>query len=81
MPTVEEIIDQHGGYGHEIVQAADKIGLPYPVACGLVEQESGFQNIFGCDWRTQPGHVPFCHEQFVKWKVEALIEHVKRGGV
>ena len=45
-----EVIDANGGrHGVLIVEEAKRAGLPLPLACALVEQESSFRNVFGHD--------------------------------
>ena len=46
-----EIIDRNGGngYGRLIVAEARRAGIPISLGCALVEQESGFRNVFGHD--------------------------------
>jgi hypothetical protein len=45
------IIDRHGGngYGLLVVREARNAGIPISLGCALVEQESGFRNVFGHD--------------------------------
>lgn len=45
------IIDRHGGngYGRLIVEESRRGGIPISLGCALVEQESGFHNVFGHD--------------------------------
>jgi hypothetical protein len=45
------IIDRHGGngYGLLVVREARNAGIPISLGCALVEQESGFRNVFGND--------------------------------
>jgi hypothetical protein len=45
-----QAIDVNGGrHGARIVAEAKRAGLPLPLACALVEQESSFRNVFGHD--------------------------------
>lgn len=46
-----ELIDRNGGhgYGRLVVAEARRAGIPISLGCALVEQESGFQNVFGHD--------------------------------
>jgi len=44
---VDEISDS--AYGALVVAEARRAGLPVSLACALVEQESGFRNVFGHD--------------------------------
>lgn len=50
----------------------------YPVSlgCALVEGESWFRNIFGCDWDIpNPYKPPYCQIYVTKSRVERLIEN------
>lgn len=51
-------------------------GLEISEMLALLEHESGFRNIFGCD---RGG--PFCHRAVTKARVQALVRHVLNGGV
>src|SRR5689334_13735474 len=68
---------RHGArWALTIIRAARKAKLPLAVAFALVEQESGFRNIFGHD----PG-APFPGEYVTAARAQALLDHVHRGGV
>lgn len=62
----------------KIAQEARRIGLPLDLAYALVEQESGFKNIFGCDYGV--GRT-FCHEKVTKAKVQQLLTSSLANGV
>src|SRR5262245_33471446 len=62
-----------------IVSEAKRAGLPLALALALVDQESGFQNIFGCDLGPRDS-APWCHQEVTKERVGALLRHVKAGG-
>jgi hypothetical protein len=48
--TLAQTIDDNGGrHGALIVAEAQRAGIPIPLACALVEQESSFRNVFGHD--------------------------------
>jgi hypothetical protein len=67
-------------FGPVIVAEARREGIELATALALVQQESGFRNIFGCDL----GHrktVPWCHQHVTRDRVKALIAHVKAGGI
>ena len=50
-----QAIDDNGGrHGARIVVEAKRAGLPLPLACALVEQESSFRNVFGHDGVQNP---------------------------
>ncbi len=77
-----EIIDGRlGGHGKVIVEEAQRAGLGLPLACALVEQESGGRNIFGCDWGTRWTDVPpYCNVDVTERRVNALLRNVENGG-
>jgi len=62
------------------VAEASDAGLPPALALALVEQESGFRNIFGCDQGPRET-APWCHQEVTRQRVKALIDHVERGGI
>src|SRR6266571_3711711 len=67
-------------FGPVIMAEARREGVELATALALVQQESGFRNIFGCDL----GHrktVPWCHQHVTRDRVKALIAHVKAGGI
>jgi hypothetical protein len=66
-------------HGPAIVAESKHEGLPLALALALVEQESGFQNIFGCDLGPQ-STAPWCHQRVTRNRVQALIAHVEAGG-
>ena len=47
--VAQAINDNGGRHGVRIVAEAKRAGLPLPLACALVEQESSFRNVFGHD--------------------------------
>ena len=48
--SLAQAIDGNGGrHGVQIVAEAQRAGVPIPLACALVEQESSFRNVFGHD--------------------------------
>jgi hypothetical protein len=48
--SLAQAINENGGrHGARIVAEAKRAGLPLPLACALVEQESSFRNVFGHD--------------------------------
>jgi len=68
-----------GSFGPLIMAEAKREGLSLAMALALVEQESGFKNIFGCDLG-QRETAPWCNQDVTKERVGALIKHVKAGG-
>jgi len=78
--ALAELVRTHGfSFGPTIVREANRAGLPIPLALALVEQESGFRNIFGCDLGPRSS-APWCHQEVTKDRVQALLAHVKKGG-
>lgn len=68
---------KHGAnHALAIIRAARIEGVPLSVAFALVEQESGFRNIFGHD----PGGM-FPGQRVTKARCEALLWRVRHGGV
>lgn len=59
-----------------IVVEARRNNLAISEALAVIEHESGFRNIFGCD---RGG--PFCHQPVTKAKVLDLVRRVQAGGV
>jgi hypothetical protein len=66
-------------HGPTILAESKRERLPFALALALVEQESGFKNIFGCDLGPQ-STAPWCHQQVTRDRVQALIAHVEAGG-
>jgi hypothetical protein len=70
-----------GERGHMILAEAEAAALPVPLACALVEKESGGRNIFGFDWGVQfADEVPFAHLPVTKERVAALLAAVAEHG-
>jgi hypothetical protein len=65
-------------HGPDILAESKRAGLPFALALALVEQESGFQNIFGCDLGPRDT-APWCHQPVTRDRVQALIAHVEGG--
>lgn len=66
----------HGArYAWAIIRAARAKGIGVALGFALVEQESGFKNIFGCD----AGGL-FCHQDVTAARVDMLIRSVHAGG-
>jgi hypothetical protein len=72
-------------HAYRIILEARRAGIPLSWAFALVEQESGFRNIFGCDWGRPawPGEYrpPFCKVPVTADRVDALLRHGKPNGV
>jgi hypothetical protein len=66
-------------YGPDILAESKRAGVPFALALALVEKESGFQNIFGCDLGPRDT-APWCHQPVTADRVKALITHVEGGG-
>ena len=62
-------------YAYRIAFAARAKRLGAALAFALIEQESGFKHIFGCD-----AGGPFCHERVTEWRYRRLQVHVRQGG-
>jgi hypothetical protein len=62
-------------YSLRIILEARRVKLPISLAFALVDQESEFRNIMGCD-----KGAPFCHQPVDKVRVAALLQHVAHGG-
>lgn len=66
-------------YIEEIRQAAKETGLPLRHALALVQGESDFKNIFGCDLGRR-STVPFCRQLVTRERFRALLNHVRKRG-
>lgn len=62
----------------KIMQEARRAGLAPDLAYALVEQESAFRNIFGCDHG--PGKA-FCHQGVTRERVQTLLNSGLANGV
>lgn len=68
--------------GYDVAEEADRAGLDLALCCALISQESGGRNIFGADWGVRGAdRIPFAHLPCTKERVEALVAHVRSGGV
>ena len=67
-------------FGPVIVAEARREGVQLALALALVDQESTFRNIFGCDGKRPIETVPWCHQPVTRDRVQALIAHVEGGG-
>ena len=75
------VVEKAGfSFGPTILSEASRAGLEPALALALVEQESGFRNIFGCDLGPRDS-APWCHQEVTRDRVKALINHVNKGGV
>lgn len=88
MATAAQVIDEYARqknyYPHipyasvgqaivDKVKAQGSDGLYLSTACALVEKESGFKNIFGCDYGSGWTNVPpYCNVAVTKERVQAL---------
>jgi len=66
-------------HGSAILAESKRESVPLALALALVEQESGFRNIFGCDLGPK-SVAPWCHQHVTRVRVQALIAHVENGG-
>jgi hypothetical protein len=67
-------------FGPVIVTEARRVGVELALALALVDKESTFRNIFGCDGKRHRNTPPWCHQPVTRDRVQALIEFVDRGG-
>ena len=74
------VSDAGHSFGPEILAESKRAGLPFALALALVDQESTFRNIFGCDLG-QTDTVPWCWQPVTRDRVQALIAHVEGGGI
>jgi hypothetical protein len=83
-PTRVLIIDTHlNGHGQVIAEEAERAGLDLDLACALVEQESGGQNIFGADHpeaAKYPTEPPYYRVRVTAERVQGLLFHIERYG-
>jgi hypothetical protein len=77
---VEMIRGAGFSFGPAIVAESKRAGIQLALALALVEQESGFRNIFGCDLGRRDT-APWCHQDVTHGRVEALIRWVDGGGI
>lgn len=74
------IANKHGAkFSLRIILEARRAGIPISWAFALVEQETGFRNIFGCDLGRREG-VPWCNAPVTKARVQELVRYVRNGG-
>jgi len=73
---IKMVRDSGHAFGPAILATSKREKLSFALALALVEQESDFQNIFGCDQ-----NAPFCHLPVTPDRVKALIAHVNGGGI
>jgi len=67
-------------FGPVIMAEARRERVQLALALALVEQESTFRNIFGCD-QGRRRTVPWCHQHVTRDRVQALIAHVEHDGI
>lgn len=68
---------RHGArYAITIIRAAREEDIPLSIAFALCEQESSFRNVFGHD-----AGGPFPGQKVTRARCDALIAHVRAGGV
>lgn len=65
-------------WAFKIMQEARRADLPPDLAYALVEQESGFRNIFGCDHGSGRA---FCHQAVTRYRVTQLLLSGLANGV
>jgi hypothetical protein len=77
---IDELLGHHGTV---IVEEAEKAGLELPLACALVEQESGGANVFGADHpeaAEYPTEPPYYRVRVTSERVQGLLFHIERYG-
>jgi hypothetical protein len=67
-------------FGPAILAEAKREGVQLALALALVEQESTFRNIFGCDLGKRDT-APWCHQPVTRERVKELIAFVEGGGI
>jgi hypothetical protein len=70
-------------HAYRIILEARRAGIPLSWAFALVEQESGFRNIFGCDWGEGSNRfsAPYCRVPVTQARIRTLLAHGKPNGV
>lgn len=76
---IKMVGDAGFSHGPAVLAESKREEVQFALALALVEHESGFRNIFGCDLGPQSS-APWCHQQVTKDRVQALIAHVEGGG-
>jgi hypothetical protein len=59
--------------GEAFVEECRAEGLPLSVGAGLIEQESGGRNLFGCDHGQTGDQPPYCHQFVTEQRVQKLM--------
>lgn len=59
-----------------VIEAKRQPHITLSQSCALIEHESAWRNIFGCDTGG-----PFCHQKVTRARVQDLIRHVRAGGI
>lgn len=78
---IQMVADAGFLFGPVILAESRRQGVQLAMALALVEQESTFRNIFGCDGGRTISKAPWCHQQVTRERVQELIAHVQAGGV
>jgi hypothetical protein len=78
---IKMVGDAGFSFGPVILAEARRERVPLALALALVEQESTFRNIFGCDGKRRINRAPWCQQQVTRDRVQALIRHVEQGGI
>lgn len=76
---IEMIRGEGFSFGPVVLAESKRAGVQLALALALVEKESGFRNIFGCDLGPRTS-APWCHQPVTGGRVKALIRHVEGGG-
>lgn len=59
--------------GEVFLEECSAEGLPLSVGAGLIEQESGGRNMFGCDKGATGDRPPYCHQFVTEQRVQQLM--------
>jgi hypothetical protein len=78
---IKMVRDAGFSFGPVILAEAGRERVPLALGLALVEQESTFRNIFGCDGKHPINRAPWCHQHVTRDRVQALIRHVEQGGI
>jgi hypothetical protein len=60
---------------------AQLASVSVPLACGLIEQESGAKNLFGCDHGPSGDKPPYCQHKVTNKRVDLLRESPYSNGI
>lgn len=75
---IAQINSRGGAFGNLIYEERGALDLATAVA--LVEQESGFRNVFGCDFGAVGDQPPYCQQTVTERRAKAFLGWVRRTG-